>query len=55
MTVTRYGVCPKCNLITYKKEVTMTAGVTESISYRTDKSHKCPDNEDDVNKNLEIR
>ena len=54
MTVTRYGVCPSCNLITYKKELTVTAGVTESISYRIDKNHKCSD-EDENKKNLENR
>lgn len=54
MTVTRYGVCPRCNLITYKKELTAVAGVTESISYRVDKSCKCTE-EDENNKNLENR
>ncbi|KKN73940.1 hypothetical protein LCGC14_0395050 [marine sediment metagenome] len=54
MTVTRYGVCPRCNLITYKKELTSVAETVESISYLVDKSCKCT-SEDVNNKNLENR
>lgn len=54
MTVTRYGVCPRCGLITFKKELTAVAGTVESISYRIDKSCKCT-SEDDNDKNLENR
>ncbi len=57
MTKTRYGVCDKCNLITYKKELTSTAGVTESISYRIDKTHDCSkeENENNTEVKLEVK
>ncbi len=53
MTKIRYGVCDKCNLITYSKTLTSTAGVTESISYRVDKTHECNKEEDEIK--LEVR
>ncbi len=57
MTKIRYGVCDKCNQITYKKELTSTAGETESKSYRIDKTHECnPDGtENNTEVNLEVK
>jgi hypothetical protein len=39
MTITRYGVCPRCGTIVSKREVTATAGTVESIDYV--KGEKC--------------
>lgn len=33
MTMTTYGVCPRCGSVTSKKETTGTAGTTQSERY----------------------
>lgn len=55
MTKTRFGVCPKCNQITYKKVLTSTADVVESISYRIDKTHECSKVENNTETKLEVK
>ena len=55
MTKLRYGVCDKCNQITYTKELTSTAGVTESVSYRIDKTCECKDDENNTEVKLEVK